>query len=104
MSIFGAELRKTQIQPGNWYTYKRLALILGVTERTLMRWVSAGMVPSPVYSGTSARFESATALVICEGPSLPGMYPVARSLRRAGKVKAIKAIKAKPPTKKGRKK
>lgn len=83
----------------NFWDYTQVAAALGVSTRTLVRYVRTGRVPSPQYWGTMARFPADyVAKVLAEGVKAKGTYPVADS-ERATQNKPVPI----PPKKKARK-
>jgi predicted DNA-binding transcriptional regulator AlpA len=65
-----------------YYTYQDLGVMFAVSEKTVMRWVSTGRIPSPSYFGVSARFPHAEIERIkFEGLSAPGTYKPVFSVR-----------------------
>lgn len=77
-----------------FYTYQDVATLWGVKVNTVYGWVRRGQIPSPIYCGGAARFDTAAWLAICAGPGLPGMF------ERASSPRAEAAAKAKQPAKK----
>lgn len=77
------------------YTYTEIAARLKVTVQTVEVWVKRGMIPSPLYFGTTARFTLDHLKQICAGVKPPQTYPASDSLRatqaRAGKTKKREA-------------
>lgn len=63
------------------WTYKEVAAVKRVKVQTVQEWVKRGMVPSPVYTGFTARFTPEQVAVILQGTSQPGTYPVTPSPR-----------------------
>lgn len=66
---------------GEQYTYDEVARLKRVKKQTVQEWVKHGMIPSPVYTGFTARFtEEQVAEIMC-GTGERGKYPVAESPR-----------------------
>ena len=82
------------------YRYGQAALILGVSESTLMRWVKEGRIPSPHYLGTTARFSAEQVETLKrEGLCRAGTFKPVVSLRsmigkKGAEAKATKRAKA----------
>jgi hypothetical protein len=66
---------------GEQFTYEDVARFKRVTKQTVMEWVKRGMVPSPVYTGFTARFTTDQVATIMVGTSAPGTFPVTLSPR-----------------------
>lgn len=82
-------------EPG-WLDYAEVASGIGVSVRTLQRWIAAGSVPSPAYHGAVARFPlDYVERFNEEGLRLPGTYDRAPSIRAVGKRKSLKRIATK---------
>jgi len=84
------------------YTYQEVATLKRVTVQTVMEWVKTGKIPSPVYTGFTARFttEQLTAILTENNPA--GTYPVTPSPRAeigklGGSAKKPRKGKAKNP-------
>jgi len=85
----------TSVETRQW-TYKEVAAIKRVTVQTVMEWVKRGCIPSPVYTGMTARFTAQQVAVILAGTSLPGTYDVTPSPRSAiGKLGGGSKVKKK---------
>lgn len=72
----------TSVDLRQW-TYKEVAALKRVAVQTVMEWVKRGMVPSPVYTGFTARFTADQVGEIMTGTSSPGTFPVTPSPRSA---------------------
>lgn len=98
-------VRFAPAQPGvsGWKEYADIAAELTVSVRTLQRWIATGSVPSPEYHGSLARFPLDYSDSILEnGPSLPGTYTRAPSVRAAGKARSLKPVPTKRNAGKGK--
>ena len=71
----------TEMVGGEQFTYEEVARLKRVTKQTVMEWVKRGMVPSPIYTGFTARFTQEQVADIMCGCSVPGTYPVTLSPR-----------------------
>jgi hypothetical protein len=78
----GESTGPTSVEARQW-TYKEVAAAKRVGVQTVMEWVKRGMIPSPVYTGFTARFTADQVSVILSGTSLPGTYEVTPSPRSA---------------------
>lgn len=74
------EQPRTTVEARQW-TYKEVAAIKRVKVQTVQEWVKRGMVPSPVYTGFTARFTPEQVEVILLGTSKPGTFEVTPSPR-----------------------
>jgi len=70
----------TTLPPRQW-TYAEVALVKRVTKQTVYEWVKRGMIPSPVYTGFTARFTEEQVAEILTGVKQPGSYTVTPSPR-----------------------
>jgi hypothetical protein len=70
----------TTVEARQW-TYKEVASAKRVTVQTIMEWKNRGMIPSPVYTGSTARFTPDQVAVILSGTSKPNTYEVTPSPR-----------------------
>lgn len=88
--------------PPQYLSYADVASGLKVSERSLMRWIKAGSVPSPVYLGAMARFPlDYVQKVLTDGVRIPGTYDVAPSVRSRTTAPAIaEPTRSKPAKKK----
>ncbi len=85
------------------FTYAEVATAKRVQKQTVYEWVKRGMIPSPVYTGSTARFTEEHFGVIMEGPSVPGSYTPAPSPRAViGKLGGPKPKKKPKAKKKGK--
>lgn len=85
----------TTVDARQW-TYKEVASAKRVGVQTVMEWVKRGMIPSPIYTGYTARFTPDQVAVILSGTSRPGTYEVTPSPRSAiGKMGGGSKIKKK---------
>ena len=85
----------TSIDARQW-TYKEVAAVKCVSTQTVMEWVKRGMVPSPVYTGFTARFTADQVAEILCGTSKPGTFQVTPSPRSAiGKMGGGSKVKKK---------
>lgn len=83
----------TSIDARQW-TYKEVAAVKRVSSQTVMEWVKRGMVPSPVYTGFTARFTAEQVAEILCGTSQPGTFPVTPSPRsKIGKMGGSSKVK-----------
>ena len=71
----------TTVNTRQW-TYREIASIKRVSIQTVQKWVSKGMIPSPVYSGATARFTPEQVQTILLGTQPAGTFEVAHSPRR----------------------
>lgn len=87
------------------FTYADVASRFRVSVVTVKRWVGAGMIPSPNYIGSTARWTPEQIDEMGQGPKAKGSYPRGASPRAGIAKKAAKAkAKAKRSTKRGAKK
>lgn len=93
------------------FTYADVARVKLVTKQTVYEWVKRGMIPSPIYTGSTARFTRDQFDIILTGCSEPGSYTPAPSPRAlvgalgaAKKQKRKRARKPAPTTAKEAKK
>lgn len=56
------------------YSLKLMARNLGISLRTLHRWVNTGRVPSPIRLGNAAYYTSEQVATFADGPRPPGSY------------------------------
>lgn len=70
----------TSVDARQW-TYKEVAAVKRVSTQTVMEWVKRGMIPSPIYTGFTARFTADQVAEILCGTSKPGTFPVTTSPR-----------------------
>ncbi len=82
------------------YTYKEVAFAMKVQKQTVYEWVKRGMIPSPIYTGSTARFTQEMFTAIVNEPKVHGKYTPAPSHRaEVGKLGGPKP-KPKPKRKK----
>lgn len=76
------------------WTYKEVAALKRVAVQTVMEWVKRGMVPSPIYTGFTARFTADQVAAIMSESNRPGTYQVTPSPRsKIGKMGGGSKIK-----------
>ena len=85
------------------YTYDDVADFKRVKKKTVMKWVREGSIPSPVYTGGTARFTANQVATIITTTLVPGTYVRGDSIKskraKRATAKRMKA-KGKPPKKK----
>lgn len=89
------------------FTYDDIAAFKRVKRHTVYKWVREGSIPSPVYTGGTARFTADQVATILSISIVPGTYQRADSIRsKASKKVMAKRLKSKgkPPKKKPAKK
>lgn len=78
------------------FTYQEVANLKRVTKQTVMEWVKKGMIPSPIYTGYTARFTEDQVADIMMGTRPAGFYPVTSSPRsEVGKLGGSSTMKGK---------
>lgn len=78
------------------YTYQEIANLKRVKVQTIMEWVKRGRIPSPIYTGFTARFSQEQLVEIMTGKSKPGTFPVTPSPRsEIGKLGGGSVVKKK---------
>lgn len=63
------------------FTYDDVARLKRVSKQSVMDWVRTGKVPSPIYTGFTARFTPDQVAEIMVGTSAAGTFPVTPSPR-----------------------
>lgn len=87
------------------FTYQDLATFKRVKKHTIYKWVREGSIPSPIYTGGSARFTADQVALILSSSIVPGTYKREDSTKaKAARKVMAKRLKAKatgkPPKKK----
>jgi excisionase family DNA binding protein len=89
------------------FTYADVARLKLVSKQTVYEWVKRGMIPSPIYTGHTARFTRAQVETILTERAEPGTYTPAPSPRadvgKLGGPKSKKKHRNKTPIKHGTK-
>lgn len=86
-------------EPVRWHTYREVAALLQVSTRMVMTWVKVGMLPSPEYWGSTARWSHhAFTMIQREGLKPAHSFKPAESPRSAigAMGAAVKAAKRRP--------
>lgn len=94
------QLERVRVAPNprptpRWLSYEDVAGHLGVSVRTVQRYVEQGSIPSPEYYGALARFPESYLFTLDErGVCLPGTYERGPSLRAKAKRSSLRKAKA----------
>lgn len=87
------------------FTYQDLANFKQVKKHTVYKWVREGSIPSPIYTGGSARFTADQIALILSSSIVPGTYARVDSTKaKASRKSMVKRLKAKSTGKPPRKK
>lgn len=70
--------------------YKELAAHHGVDRRTVVRWVVAGQIPSPILVGSTCYWSGEDLVRAMEQPGFPGSYEFTPSKKEALRRQTIK--------------
>lgn len=83
----------SQVVPERYYSYAACAAYLGVSERTLFRWVKLGRVEAPSASMSARKFPGVQLIAMRNGPSPPGTFTPPPPHRNALHVSRNKSLR-----------